>query len=315
MCGGCWHPNISDCFITGSVDGTIRIWDVPSRLSASVLMTGPKSQLSALSWLPDGSGIISGSTSGNIQLWANSRKQAVISLPQTTLITSISVSKDKKLAVRSIDGFLRLWDIRKFSSKDTLASISNLPTAFEETDVVYSPDENVLVTGTSDVRGGSGYLKAFDANTLEPKGECIIIIIFYLGITESGVVRIAWNSDLLVFGLSSGCINIFSDTLSIRSTSSIIKNTLPSSDFISSSDLTYVDIDINAGVYAPETQNLIDEDFIDLGPIPTRKRPDPIATKRPELPPDSGPGRGGKIGTSVSQHILRHLVQNKSRGK
>ena len=129
----------------------------------------------------------------------------------------------------------------------------------------------------------------------------------------AGVVRVAWNAHQLVIGLSDGSLSLFrEEPLAIRSTSSsIIKKPVQQSK---SNDLVYADIDINAGVYAPETDPLYDEDFIDLGPILTRKRPDPIATKRPELPPLSGPGKGGKIGTSISQHILKHLIPDRSRG-
>lgn len=114
-------------------------------------------------------------------------------------------------------------------------------------------------------------------------------------------------------GLSDGSINLFTeDNFTPRcSSSSVAKKAAQKGQ---SADLVYADVDINAGVYAPETDPLYDEDFIDLGPIPTRKRPDPIATKRPELPPIYGPGKGGKIGTSISQHILKHFIPDRSRG-
>ncbi|KAM0682937.1 hypothetical protein MDAP_002176 [Mitosporidium daphniae] len=299
MCGGQWHPVISECFVTGSVDGTIRTWDAHSRGCASVIMAGPRIQLSAVSWLPDGSGIMSGSNAGLVQLWVNNKKQASLSLPQAALITSIAFTKNESVAIRSMDGFIRLWDMRKLSPKEPLASVSALPTAFEEADLVLSPDGALLATGISNDREGPGSLKAFDSKTLELK-------------EEAGVVRVAWDSHQLVMGLSDGSINLFTeDNFTPRcSSSSVAKKAAQKGQ---SADLVYADVDINAGVYAPETDPLYDEDFIDLGPIPTRKRPDPIATKRPELPPIYGPGKGGKIGTSISQHILKHFIPDRSR--
>lgn len=35
--------------------------------------------------------------------------------------------------------------------------------------------------------------------------------------------------------------------------------------------------------------------------------------RRPELPTEQGPGRGGRIGSNVSQHILKNLIQDRSR--
>jgi hypothetical protein len=43
-----------------------------------------------------------------------------------------------------------------------------------------------------------------------------------------------------------------------------------------------------------------------------RDRMDPIKTQRP-LPPISGPGRGGRVGASATQHVVQGLVKDSMR--
>ena len=41
-------------------------------------------------------------------------------------------------------------------------------------------------------------------------------------------------------------------------------------------------------------------------------RKDPVATRKPDRP-ISGPGRGGKVGTSLTQHIVKDLIDEAAR--
>src|SRR5882672_4682492 len=43
-----------------------------------------------------------------------------------------------------------------------------------------------------------------------------------------------------------------------------------------------------------------------------QERVDPRKSRRPELPV-SGPGRGGRVGASATQHVVRHLVRDTTR--
>ena len=136
-----------------------------------MIMAGPRIQISTVAWTQNGSGIISGSSAGIVQFWVNNKKQASLTLPQSAFITSVAFTNDDGIAVRSMDGFIRLWDMRKLSSKEPLAFVSDLPSAFEEIDLAISPDGSSLVTGTSVAREGIGSLKAFDSKTLGLKDE------------------------------------------------------------------------------------------------------------------------------------------------
>jgi len=63
---------------------------------------------------------------------------------------------DTTLASRGMDGTLRLWDLRSF--KAPLKTFSDLPANYSTTNVCFSPDERLVLTGTAapDPRGGDG---------------------------------------------------------------------------------------------------------------------------------------------------------------
>jgi hypothetical protein len=59
-----------------------------------------------------------------------------------------------------------VWDIRKFNSP--VKSFNNLPNKYMETDAKFSPDENIIFTGTSVFKNeGVGNLVFIDRKKLE----------------------------------------------------------------------------------------------------------------------------------------------------
>jgi WD40 repeat protein len=63
---------------------------------------------------------------------------------------------DRTLASRGADGTLRLWDLRNF--KSPLKTFTGLPTNYSTTNVAFSPDERLVMTGTAaeDPRNDAG---------------------------------------------------------------------------------------------------------------------------------------------------------------
>lgn len=53
-----------------------------------------------------------------------------------------------------MDGTLKLWDLRSF--KKPLGAWDNLPANYPTTNVVFSPDERLLLTGTAAGENGKG---------------------------------------------------------------------------------------------------------------------------------------------------------------
>ena len=119
--------------------------------SSNGLRTNP----SSCCYHKDGKLVVAGCTDGSIQIWDTSR----VTLVNTAFknmkahtsefdISAVRFSGDGNiLASRSMDGTLKLWDIRKFSQ--TLHAFENLPNFYAMTDVVFSPDDRIVATGTS----------------------------------------------------------------------------------------------------------------------------------------------------------------------
>lgn len=63
---------------------------------------------------------------------------------------------DATLASRGTDGTLRIWDLRNFRAP--LKTFAGLPANYSTTNVCFSPDERLVLTGTAapDPRGGGG---------------------------------------------------------------------------------------------------------------------------------------------------------------
>ena len=49
---------------------------------------------------------------------------------------------------------MKVWDVRKF--KEPLKVFSDLPNHYGQTNVTWSPDERLFLTGTSAEKGGRG---------------------------------------------------------------------------------------------------------------------------------------------------------------
>lgn len=71
---------------------------------------------------------------------------------QPTEVSSISYSYVGDLLVtRSCDDTMKVWDIRKF--KECLHCFDDLYSRYDTTNAIFSPDDKVIVTGTSAKKG------------------------------------------------------------------------------------------------------------------------------------------------------------------
>jgi len=61
--------------VSGSGDGTLRIWD-PESGDGLLALQGDGSSVNSVAWSPDGSRIVSGSKSGQVRIWDSQREVA-----------------------------------------------------------------------------------------------------------------------------------------------------------------------------------------------------------------------------------------------
>ncbi|GIL65412.1 hypothetical protein Vafri_19165 [Volvox africanus] len=189
LTGGCWHPTDRYTAITSSEDGTVRIWDTHNIMQKTVIkptLARPvRTAVTTVSYNTTGSLIGAGLADGTVQVWSVGGKFGVsaavgqvlppkpqmvekqgwtyVSKPNQlirdahesgTEITSLCFSSDNHtLLSRGTDGTLKIWDLRRFQTPVHVHN--NLPAAYAQTRAIFSPDESLILTGTSGTRDQS----------------------------------------------------------------------------------------------------------------------------------------------------------------
>uniref|UniRef100_A0A8C2ZWG9 WD repeat-containing protein 70 n=1 Tax=Cyclopterus lumpus TaxID=8103 RepID=A0A8C2ZWG9_CYCLU len=212
---GCWHPKIKEEFMTCSNDGTVRTWDLSSgKKHKSVFkprsFQGKKVVPTCCTYSRDGKLIAAGCQDGTIQIWDRNLsvhtkfhcRQAHIPGSDTSCI---AFSYDGvTLASRGGDDTLKLWDIRNFKKPVNVAT--GLNNYFTMTDCCFSPDDRLLVTGTSVKKdGGNGKLAFFDRASFQK--------VYEIEVTNASVVRCLWHPKLnqIMVGTSNGLAKVYYD--------------------------------------------------------------------------------------------------------
>ncbi|TPX60548.1 hypothetical protein PhCBS80983_g01703 [Powellomyces hirtus] len=315
---GCkWHPTEKSTFLTSSLDSTIRIWDVTSKRTQKQVIAvksrqpGGKTAMTSAAYSHDGKLIVGGAMDGTLRIW--STNSTFLSPTHTidnahmsgAIMTSVCFSRGNNLlATRAMDDTLKLWDMRKLVKP--ISIVPDLVNFFEETDVVFSPNDRYILTGTSVKKDqGSGKLCIFDRDNLAPVTQ--------IEVARSSVVRVLWHVRInqILTGTGDGSVQVFYDpALSLSGVKTALSKR-PKQRAVDEMD-TYSD-DANRPILTPHALPM----FKDDQPQSTKRRrdklrADPMATRRPDQPL-TGPGRGGKVGTNVTQHIMKGLIKDTMR--
>ncbi|HEY4329074.1 MAG TPA: WD40 repeat domain-containing protein [Phycisphaerae bacterium] len=105
---------------SGSTDGTVKIWDVDGKNTAT--RTSDQGAITAVAFSPDGKLVAAGSQSGDIIMWErDGEKDRFSKTSGSSRIVQISFLPDgKTFATASMDHTLRIWDTATGDEKATL---------------------------------------------------------------------------------------------------------------------------------------------------------------------------------------------------
>jgi len=140
--------------VSGSDDGTIKIWDVNNGKELRTL-SGHKGGVGSAKYSPDGKYIVSGSV--EIKIWdAQTGKELRTLSGHTKDVNSVMYSPDgKRIVSGSSDNAIKIWDAETGKELRTLSGHTNTITS-----VTFSPDGKRIVSGSYD-----GTIKIWDAET------------------------------------------------------------------------------------------------------------------------------------------------------
>ncbi|KAF4572697.1 hypothetical protein EYR40_004224 [Pleurotus pulmonarius] len=312
-----WHPKNPETFITAAADSTIRIWEVENkRKQKSVIVVkskerGARTKVTSCAYSPDGNIISGACVDGALHMWqANSnfvRPNMTIEGAHTkgTETGSVVFSVDgRTVLTRGGDDTVKIWDLRAF--KKPLAVQSDVGTLYPNTNAMFSPDDKYVITGAAaTTKGGKGRLLFLEKDTLD--------VVKTLDV-DSTPVKVFWHSKInqIVTGLSSGQICVlYSPQTSLNGAKLLLSKGPPRK--VTIEDMS--DALAAPTIITPHALPMFrDGDGIARGSKRKREkdRLDPRKSRRPELPV-TGPGRGGRVGASATQHVVQNLVRDTTR--
>nr|CAG4643812.1 EOG090X0364 [Lepidurus arcticus] len=303
---GAWHPREKNEFMTSSEDGTCRLWTVDKPLQHKAIMKcrsagGLRATPGACTFSRDGNTVAAVCSDGSIQMWDH-RKNYVNTCwlvrdahSNGTDPSCIRYSYEgTQIATRGGDDTLKLWDVR--INKKPVQVATDLYSRFATTECVFSPDDKLIVTGTSMRKGETGKLVFLEKDTFEIVKEIEM---------PTHVVRVSWHPKIneLLVGCGNGQIKVFYDDKLSQRGAKLCMSKMKKKERMS-------DIVSTAHIITPHALPLFKQDR----PKSTRRmmekmRKDPVASHRPDMPVYSR-GSGGRVaasGSTLSSYIVRNL--------
>lgn len=306
---GEWHPDKKETVLTSSEDGSLRIWDVNDFKSQKQVIKPKLARpgrvpVTTCAWHHDGKSIAGGIGDGSIQIWNlkpgwGSRPDMNVEKAHSDDITALKFSPDgRHLLSRSFDGTLKVWDLRQM--KQSLKVFEDLPNHYAQTNIAFSPDEQLILTGTSIERDSpiGGLLCFYDREKLE--------LVSRIGISPTcSVVQCAWHPKLnQVFATAGdksqgGTHVLYDPTLSERGALVCVARA-PRTKSVD-------DFAVQPVIHNPHALPLFRDQ-------PSRKRQrdkilkDPMKSHRPEMP-ITGPGHGGRTGKTSGSLLTQYLLK------
>ncbi|KAG8879811.1 hypothetical protein FRB97_001381 [Tulasnella sp. 331] len=319
LTGCAWHPRDANTFITSSIDSTIRIWDVEDKRKQKTVIVvkskerGTRTKVTSCAYSHDGKLIAGACLDGTLNLWPTSSNFV---RPSHTVYDAHAKGTETGSVVFSVDGrtvltrgnddFAKLWDVRSF--KKPIFTSPKIPTLYPETNAAFSPDEKFIVTGSAASkteggvgRGGLMFLRR-DGLDVEKQVDFEV---------NETVVKVVWHSKInqILCGLSTGTIRLLYSPNTSTNGAKLLLNKHRKRATIESYSASL----LQPNIITPHALPMFRDDTDRMTKRKReRERDDPKKTRKP-MPPISGPGRGGRVGASATQHVVQNLVRDSTR--
>ena len=200
---------------------------------------------------------------------------------------------------------MKVWDLRLLSSSrakppSLVTTMTDLPNFHPTTDIITSPNDDLVVTGTSVKRGeGSGLLCFYEKSTWSKVRQ--------LEVSEGGsVVSILWNKacNQLAVGSSDSIVRMYYHP--DKSTKGALLSAGRKVRMKEANEYA-----IHRPIHTPHA--ILKDDTLKSH---KRKRDadrrDPTKSHLPD-PPTQGPNSRGHAGSSLTQHLMRGMAKNTMR--
>lgn len=306
---GKWHPTDENIMVTSSLDSTVRIWDVNQKLigieqqlpSKQVIKCktskGTKTGVYQAEISQDGSFILASCEDGSLQTFSGKnrylRPQQVYRSPYKLEMTDMKVFRDNhRILTRNQDNTMRLYDLRRFDRP--VYSWYELDNNHSHTQICISPNEEFILTGTSNTKTTPGCLYIFKAKDYEEVSRIPLV--------AGKVTVMKWIEELnqIFVGVGTSLVSFYDPTMSqkgaIPSITKKIRKWMPE------------DFEYQRPVMTPHALPLFNQDSKHKRHSLETIRNDAKLSSRPEMPL-TGPGRGGKVAgaTTITQHLMRNV--------
>ena len=325
LSSGDWHPHTVGRFLTASADSSIRLWDVEDRSRQKTVISvkskerGTRTRVTKAKFSPDGRNIAATCHDGAIHVWATNTNFATPNASvegahmRNTDTSGLAWSLDNHtLATRGgpSDDTVKLWDMRNL--KKALVAASDVPNLHSETDIIFSLDERTVLTGSAATESSPSTISVFSRTDLSLQRKVAVD-----EGTGSSVVRLQWHPKInqVFCSTSKGLVHVFyspnkSSRGALLAVDKAPRRRKDVEDYFESApgangsdQMIIVPEDMATGRSAASKRRRLE-----------KERKDPKATRIPELPLN-GPGKGGRIGSAATQHMVNGIYKDNSRAE